>query len=84
MTMRKVDRIRMLLDQDLAPREIAKQVPCAMSLVYSVRGRRELAHLKHEIAKVQLELAEISERLCRLEGQPANIVERMVARDAKH
>ena len=76
--MKKVDEIRFLLDQDVPPKDIAREVPCALSLVYAVRGRREMARLKHEMAEIRQELVEIRERLWRLEGDPVDFLHRLI------
>jgi hypothetical protein len=80
--MKKVDQIRFLLDQEIAPKEIAREVGCALSLVYGVRGRREMAQLKHQIAVLRQDLWDFGERLRLLEGGPESFAERMLARKA--
>lgn len=57
--MKKVDRVRFLLQQGYSPKEIAQEVPCALSLVYEVRGRQELVLLKHQVSTIREELREI-------------------------
>ena len=78
--MKKVDRIRFLLDQDLLPKEIAREVGCALSLVYGVRGRRDLALLKFQVAALREELKGFDERLSVIEGAPADGLKRILAR----
>ena len=74
--MKKVDRIRFLLDQDIPPKDVAREVGCSLSLVYGVRGRREMAQLKHQIAALNQDMWDFGERLRLLEGGPQDFVER--------
>ena len=80
--MKKVDRIQFLLDQDIRPKEIAREVGCALSLVYGVRVRREMPQLKHQIAVLRQDMKEFDERIRLLEGGPNDFVERMLLRKA--
>jgi hypothetical protein len=82
--MKKVDRIRFLLDQEIPPKEIAREVGCALSLVYGVRGRREMSQLKHQIAVLREDIKDFGERLRHLEGGPKDCVEDMLGRKANH
>lgn len=73
----KVHSIRELLSMGYTPRQIAERVPCSLSLVYEVRGKREIAVMRHQIAELRLAVGEIDDRLARLEGKPVNIIERL-------
>jgi hypothetical protein len=77
--MKKVDEIRFHLAQGVSPKDIAIRIPCSLSLVYAVRGRREMARLRHDMAELRLELAEIREHLIRLEGDPVDAFTRIFA-----
>ena len=74
--MKKVDRIRDLLMEGYTPRQVAERVPCSLSLVYEVRGKSDLARLRHQMAELSLAVHELYDRLARLEGKPVNIIER--------
>jgi hypothetical protein len=74
--MKKVDRIRDLLMEEYTPRQVAERVPCSLSLVYEVRGKCDLARLRHEIAELWLAVGAHDDRLDRLEGKPAKTIER--------
>jgi hypothetical protein len=78
--MKKVDEIRYLLTQEYTPRQVAERVPCSLSLVYEVRGKCDLAILRHEIAGLRLAVGNLHDRLDRLEGKPADIIERLEQR----
>jgi hypothetical protein len=80
--MKKVEIVRFWLDQDVPPKEVARRVPCALSLVYEVKGLSGMAGVRHELGVIQEELREIQDRLRRLEGSPADILERMLTRKA--
>ena len=75
--MKKVDRVRDLLMEGYTPRQVAERVPCSLSLVYEVRGKCDLARLRHQVAELRLAVGEIYDRLARLEGKPINIIERL-------
>ena len=81
--MTKVDRIRYLLDNGASAKEAARDAGCALSLVYQVKGLSGMARLRHEIGVLKEENREIRERLRLLEGGPEDIVERMLARNAR-
>jgi len=59
----KVDQIRDLLSMGYTPKQVVARLGCSLSHVYSVRGRRELAELKHQVAELRLAVREIYERL---------------------
>jgi hypothetical protein len=78
---KKVDRIRELLEVGRSPKEVAREVGCALSLVYAVRGRQGMAWMNHQIAVIQQELFEIHERIAALEGKPRDVIDRMLDRE---
>jgi hypothetical protein len=59
----KVDVIRDFLSMGYTPKQVAVRVECSLSHVYAVRGRRELAELKHQVAELRLAVRDIHERL---------------------
>ena len=76
--MRKVDRVRQLLDIGASPREAAREAGCALSLVYEVRRLSGMAKVTHEIGAIKEDLREIHERLRRLEGSPNDAIRRIL------
>jgi hypothetical protein len=78
--MKKVDQIRDLLMQEYTPREVAERVPCSLSLVYEVRGKSDLARMRHEIAELGLGMRDLFDRVAVLEGKPADAIERFEQR----
>jgi len=48
--------------------------------VYEVRGKSDLARMRHEIAELRLAVENLYDRLARLEGKPVDIVERFEQR----
>jgi hypothetical protein len=69
--MKKVEEVRFWLDQDLPPKAVAKQVRCALSLVYAVKRLSGMAGMRHEIGVLKEELLELRERVAQLENGPA-------------
>jgi hypothetical protein len=69
--MRKAEQVRLWLDLDVPPKEIAKRVPCALSFVYQVKGSSGITAIRHQLAVITEELQEIRERLGVLECGPA-------------
>jgi hypothetical protein len=59
----KVDAILDLLNLGCSPKQVAARIGCSLSHVYAVRGRRELAELKHQVAELRLVVLGIQERL---------------------
>ena len=80
LAMKKVDQIRYLLTQEYTPQEVADRVPCSLSLVYEVRGKSDLARMRHEIAELRLGMHDLFERVAVLEGKPADPIERLEQR----
>ena len=80
LAMKKVDQIRYLLTQEYTPQEVADRVPCSLSLVYEVRGKSDLARMRHEIAELRLGMHDLFERVAVLEGKPADAIERLEQR----
>jgi len=78
--MKKVDRIRDLLMEGYTPRQVAERVPCALSLVYEVRGKSDLARLRHQVAELRLGMRDLFDRVAVLEGKPAGAIERLEQR----
>jgi hypothetical protein len=64
--MKKVERIQALLDRGSLPRDVAREVGCALSLVYEVRGKRDMALIKQSVTELQRDLVGIRQRLDQL------------------
>jgi hypothetical protein len=78
--MKKVDRIQELLREGYTPRQVAERVPCSLSLVYEVRGKSDLARMRHQIFELRLGMRDLFDRVAVLEGKPADAIERLEQR----
>ena len=74
---KKVNQVALLLAEGVAPKDIAPRVPCALSLVYLVRGRRGVARLRHQVAVLEQRVEEINQRVRLLEGKEVDIFDRL-------
>jgi hypothetical protein len=81
--LRKSDRVRFLLDKGASPKEAAKEANCAFSLAYKARAFSGMARVEHDIAVIRRSLEEIDARLHRLESNPKDIIQLMLAEELK-
>jgi hypothetical protein len=55
--------LREFLSMAYTPKKVAARVGCSLSRVYVIRGRIELAVLKHQVTELRLAIRDIYERL---------------------